>query len=191
MINNTFKISIQTLQQALITWDSANADDVSYLYVNGVFRFGPMLFGTIAREALIPFSSTFNKKIEIHDFLAAESVGRPANVTIQENGRPLLIWTHITGAVRYRVFQQISDMSEPEEKIDEIFVVDNRVRYQVTSNKRLGEGWSLFRIESIDVFGNESTRFQWPYRVFRLPEPVNDLTIADGSGANLFDFTIS
>ena len=44
---------------------------------------------------------------------------------------------------------------------------------------------------TVDVFGNESTREIWPYRVFRLPVPVNDLVIADGSGAGLFDITIS
>lgn len=189
MINNDFKISINNSRKAIVSWTAAGPDYVSFVYINGIYAFGPIITGQSERSINIPFSSTLNKKIEIHEF--PTNLGRPPSVVVPENSRPEIIWGRIDNAVRYRIYYQPADLSAPEKKIDEIFVRDNRDRHFVKSSVRLAEGFHKFRVESVDQFGNESTTASWFYRCYRLPEPVNDLTVSNGSGAGLFDITIS
>jgi len=185
-LNLNVKVQLLALKQATISWDAPNADDTSWLFVNGIKVFGPMAFETIARTTPISFIDSLNKDIEIRDFATVPSTIDP--ITIQENKRPSIEWQHLTGTAQYRIFHTAP--GESEALVQTVTVSDDRQLYQVTSPVRLVAGWHQFRVESVSQFGIESTRNIWVYEVFQLDAPVNDLTISDGSGSGLFDFVI-
>ena len=191
MLITDYEISERSQQSAFLKWTALNADDVSWVFVNGIKIYGPIYYGTLERSAYIKFSEALNKCIEIHEF--SSNIGQPSNVCVRENSRPSIEWNRRADstAVRYRIFHQDADLVDPEEQIFEQDVTDDRIKYNVKCPIRLDEGWHLFRVESVDQFGNESTHSIWPYLVFRIPDPVNGLTVADGSAGGLFDITIS
>jgi len=54
----------------------------------------------------------------------------------------------------------------------------------------LVEGWHFFEV--VAAFNDdESTVDAFPYRVLDLPPVPDDITAADGSGAGLFDITVT
>lgn len=187
MINLDFTISMLNANHSRVEWDSPNASDVSFVYVNGFLKHGPIYGETIKRSATIRFTKTLNKCIEIHDF--PTNIGETKNVCIRELQRPSIQWNHNPNALRYRIFH--TPFGGSESQIAEITVRDDREKYILDSPIRLVDGWHFFRVESVRETGVESVRLPWNYRAFRIPKPVNNLTVANGSGAGLFDITIS
>lgn len=186
-LNLNVKVQLLNSRQATVSWDSPNADDQSWLFVNGIKIFGPMAFGTIERAAPIGFIDGVNKDVEVQDFETVPTMIDP--ITIQENKRPEIQWQHLFGSVQYKIFHTPPGGSES--LVITISVIDSRSLYSVISPVRLIGGWHEFRVESVSEFGIQSTRDIWVYEAFELDAPVNDLVISDGSGAGLFDFTIS
>ncbi len=187
MLNNDFKISENLDGSAFISWVTANADDVSWLFVNGYLSQGPIFTGAVDRQIKIRFSRDLNKAIEIHDF---ETLGiQPNSIVIKEFDKPFIEWDADAEATKYLIYH--TPFGEPEVLLTTVPVEDSRQRYVLRSPVRLVEGWHYFRVESVSQFGIESTREIWRYRAFRIPTPVNGLTIANGSGANLFDIVIN
>lgn len=186
-LNLDFTIQLLDSNRATISWDSPNAADVSWLFINGIKIFGPMAFGEVTRKTFFNFPSTVNRDIELHDFETAPSVIAP--IGIEENKRPILKWRHLIGTNQYRVHH--TPFGGVESLVATIDVMDERGQYTLISPIRLLAGYNQFRVEAVDQFGNESVRDIWVYQVFQLDDPVNDLTVSDGSGSGLFDFTIS
>ncbi len=189
MINENFTISMKAASSAFVNWEAPGADYVSFLFMNGVKQFGPMFFDDAIRNAAIGFTRSMDRAIEIHDFPAL--AGDIMAVEIRENNRPIIKWRTIEAATRYRVYHTPFGGSESLIYDQPVPDLEGTDQVRIKSPINLVEGWHLFRVESVDVFGNESTHIIWPYQVFRLPEPVNTLTIANGSGLNLFDITIT
>lgn len=187
MINLDFDVSQLNTNHAKVQWNAPNATDVSYVYVNGYLIHGPIFGSTIARSATIRFTRTLNKCIEIHDF--PTNIGETKNVCIRELQRPLIEWNNKPGAVRYRIFH--TPYGGSETLIQETKVEIEQAKYSIKCPIRLVDGWHFFRVEAVSQYGIESVRDIWAYRAFRIPAPVNGLTVANGSGAGLFDITIS
>lgn len=182
-----FTIQLSNASNASVLWTSDNTTDVSWLFVDGQLVRGPLYLETLDRQIDINFIGVANKAIEVHDFTSGSIV--PDANEIRPNTRPLIKWMTITGAVRFRVYH--TPFGGTESLIYDEPADDSKTAYEITSPIKLTEGWNQFRVESVDEFGNESTRDIWVYQVFDIDSTVNDLTITDGSGANLFDITIS
>lgn len=187
MINNIFKISELTGNRATVSWTSPGADYVSFLYVNGYLIQGPILLEVVNRTVSMRFTDTLNKCIEIHEFPVNDLQGN--HVCIRENDKPLILWNRKSDAVRYRVFH--TPFGGSETKISDQKVFDDREIFTLDCPVSLVEGWHFFRVEAVNQFGVESVHELWRYRAFRIPKPVSDVTIADGSGSGKFDITIS
>ena len=187
MINTDVRITALTTRKSSIDWNSASASDVSWVFANGIRLIGPFFAGVTARSLTVRFRPGENLDIEVHDFAA--STGSIAPITIEENKKPLFKWYGVTDAVRYKVYHTAPGSTE--KKISDIRVSDLREQYVIRAPSDLIAGWHLFRVESIDKFGNESVRAVWPYEVYRVDTPVSNLTISNGSGSGLFDFVIS
>ncbi len=186
MINESIVISQRSKNSARVSWSSPNADDISFNSVNGVLNSTPIYFDTVERYTYISMTDAENKSVTVQDFpVLIEGIG-PAEVF--ENKRPTFKFSAVDGAVKYRIYH--TAFGEAEKLIYDSFQAEKGI-LTLTCPIVLAEGWHLFRIESVDTYGNESTRLSWPHEVYRLPEPVNDLDIVNGSGANLFDITIS
>lgn len=187
MLNQDVRIAMHTDNTATLIWTAPNATDVSWLYVNGGKIYGPITTGEADRQTTIRYSRGLNKDIEIHDFENGEVM--KAAVGIFENIFPTIKWQHINDAVQYKIY--LTKPGDTEALISTVKVTDDRRSYFSRSPVKLPVGWNLFRVESIDQFGNESTRGIWPYQVFKLDVPVNNLVISDGSGSGLFDLVIT
>ena len=187
MIVEDFKISERLEGSAIISWTSLDANNVSWLFVNGYLIHGPIFTETTQRQIAIRFSRGLNKAIEIHDF--ADTDIRPGSVAIKEFERPTIEWIADGQAIKYRVYH--TPFGAPEVLLATVELQELTTRYTLNCPVRLVEGWHYFRVESVNEFGIESTREIWRYRAFRIPKPVKGLTVSNGSGAGLFDIEIT
>lgn len=187
MINTNFKISERLEGSAIISWVSSDANNVSWLFVNGRLIQGPILTETTERQITIRFSRDLNKAIEIHEFPNTDI--RPNSVFTKEFDKPIIEWNSDDEAVKYHIYH--TPFGQAETLLAKVQVDNNRKRYEFKSPVRLDEGWHYFRVESVSQFGIESTREIWRYKAFRIPKPVNGLDVTNGSGAGLFDIVIN
>jgi len=186
MLNTNFRISGKNSNSVNLKWASPNANDVSWIFINGVKALGPLYLETTERVATIKFKTNQNKDIEIHDFPDDSIHTDP--ITLQENTKPLIKWNAVATAKRYQVFYHF--FGEVESKIYDQPAVKDQLRYEIKSPIKLKRGWNFFRVEAIDEFGNASAREFWNYPVYELPLPVTTLDVTEGSSSGLFNFTI-
>lgn len=182
-----FRISLQNSKNAIVSWASSNADNISWIYADGGLVRGPLALGTLNRTMQIPMVDGITRALEVHDFAIDESPSNP--VEIRPNTRPIIQWIASATGKRYKVYH--TPFGGSESLIYNRLAEGDKVNYILKSPALLVAGWHFFRVEALDEFGNESVRANWNYLVFDLPAPATDLEIVDGSGANLFDITIT
>lgn len=150
-----------------------------WVYVNGYYSCGPETDG-----CLIPYAFTDTNAIEVHD-----QQTDPAINEVQAT-RPLIKWRKAAGseADLYRIYHTPKGGSEelivsfPDNGTDEFYIS------QVPTD--LVDGWHFFKVTSI-LGTTETTVEDFPYRVNALPLCADDISAADGSGAGLFDITVT
>ena len=182
-----FKVSLQNTRQAIVSWTSSNASNISWIFGDGGILRGPLLLGVVNRTMQIPFVDSLTRAIEVHDFAVGSVVPDPIEIT--PNTQPIINWVAAPGALRYKVF--LTPFGGSESLIYNKLAEEEKLIYQIECPVVLAAGWNFFRVESLDEFGNESVRVNWNYLVFDLPAPANDVTIVDGSGSGLFDIAIT
>lgn len=186
MINENFTLTRKTNSTTTLTWLSANAADVSYVSINGVMLYAPLYFTTVNRQIDIAQLVTDSKAITIQDFEVAE--GGIVPVEIFENERPTVLFQSVASAISYKIYH--TPFGGVEALIfNRRIAVKGIITIQIPI--ALVEGWHFFRVEAVDLNGNESTRLEWRYRCFKLPEPVQTIDVVDGSGGGLFDISIT
>jgi len=147
-----------------------------YSYIDGEFIAGPdVVSATLPRDPDSVFA------LEIH----SQTVSTTINEQPQLN--PLIIWTAVSGAERYNVYHTPPGGSESKiwQQMDEDDIKVYKLRCPVTCI----EGWQLFRVESVDSGGNESTVSAWAEYVYNLPDGVSDASLSGSSGT--FTLTIT
>jgi len=190
MLNFDFRITPKSSRRAELHWLAPSADHVSWVFVDGRHIQGPMFFGTIDRTLDIPFKTDDVIKIEIHDILDFEEPMDP--VFERPNTRPIIRWVSIPTAVRYKIYHK--EGTGPEKVIHDEPGLEGVERNEVKSPISLeGRGgvWHFFRVEAVDQFGNESTRLLWRLFVTDVPATVDAVSVTVGSGAGLYDITLS
>jgi len=189
MLTTDFQISVADAQHILLVWTAPAASSVSWVFVNGKHARGPLQFATAERSVRIALSSSARAVIEIHDMPNISDVPDPT-YTIP-NRRPTIIWNAVTDAARYRIYHREADS-------DEVLIFDKPAtqglsRYEITCPIDLGGNgavWHSFRVESVDAYGNVSTRDAFSFLLFDLPAMPTEVTITEGSGAGLYDITL-
>ncbi len=187
MLIEDYRLAFNNAGNARVSWTSDNADNVSWIYVDGGLARGPLYLGVTEREMSIPFKDGVTRAIEVHDFPDGTIVTPP--IEIVPNTKPIIQWIASPTATRYKVY--LTPFGESESVIYNRLAQEDKINYQLKLTKALTPGWNFIRVEAIDEFGNESVRFNWNYLVFDLPAPADNLAIVDGSGAGLFDISIT
>ena len=190
MINTEFRITPRSATRVDVHWTAPTAGHVSWIFVNGRHRFGPMFFPTAERSVPISFNANELSLIEIHDNDDEDET--ISSVFVKPNTRPFIRWNSVADAVRYRIFHKEAGGSET--LIWDEVPFSTGVQQEIISTIKLnGRGgvWHFFRVESVDEFGNESTRESWRFLVLDVPLDIVTLTVEDGSSAGLYDFTLT
>lgn len=186
MLIEDFRIALLNARSAVISWTVPNADDTSWIYSNGELVRGPLFFSTLDREIQIPFTDSETQAIEVHNFDTGEVSDF---IEIKPNTKPIIQWVASIDGASYKVYH--TPFGGSESLIYDKLADEGKERYSIDSPITMPPGWNFIRVEALDRFGNESVRGNWNYLVFDLPDPAGGLTVADGSGAGLFDLTIS
>ena len=178
MLNETYEIT-EAVGGSLLTWTSAAADLVSFVFLDSKRVSTQYAPGTTARALQIPLSVERTGKIEIHDLIPSGPDGLAIAAT--PNTSPLLYWDDVAAASSYRIYtNDVLVWSMP--------INDRQPQYTMIYPFTLDSGWQSVRIEAVDSFGEESTRASWRYYVLDLPEPQK-VTEVTGTGG-VFDITI-
>ena len=190
MLNDEFTVTPKTANVADVHWSAPSVDHVSWVFVDGRHIQGPTFHGTIERKIQIPFASDDVVKIEIHDVL--DFTEPVESIWTKPNTKPIIKWVSVTDSVRYRIFH--AEGAGPESLIYDtpglVGIIRNEVKSPIRLNG-LGGVWHFFRVEAVDQFGNESTRAVWRFFVTDVPATVDTVTVAVGSGAGLYDITLT
>lgn len=186
MLNQNYNITSYDGNQAILNWSSANADDVSYIFVNGVLIAGNVEFSQAERFILIPFQSSKCIVVEIHDFDTPQDSVLP--ITVPSNKIPLIGWESVADAVKYKIYAN--------NKLLMTVLQQNSVqsyKKAIITPEFYGKVWTwhTFTVTSVDQYGNESVLKYFPYFIYDLPPIVQQIEVTNGSGAGLYNFTIT
>ncbi len=187
MLIEDFRIALLNTRSAIVSWTVPNTSDVSWIYSNGVLVRGPLYLGTLDREIQIPFTDAETQAIEVHNFDTGQEVSD--FIEIRPNTKPIIQWVASIDGASYKIYH--TPFGGSEKLIYDRLADEGKLRYSIDSPIIMPPGWNFVRVEALDQFGNESVRGNWNYLVFDLPDPASNLTVADGSGAGLFDIAIT
>jgi hypothetical protein len=176
MLNEGFALTAISSTRATVTWTADDADLVSWIFVNGVYKLGPLVFDTAARSAEISLSASKVYALEIHDL--AEGV-TPASINCKRQVKPQIWWRVVGGAKTYKVYQGIAPDSLT--KIAEVEAVSGVEFQSITCPDALPDGWNFFSVTALDEYGTESAVESWSHRAYDLPDPASGITVTKTS----------
>lgn len=188
-LNTDYTIEPDGARHALLRWESANADDVSWVFVDGALAVGPVVPETAARTARVPFSPSECVAVDIHD-LDADTM-QSGSIRVAPRVRPTLCWNAVSDAAHYRVYHK-QGAGGTESKIFDAPATSGLERYAIQCPIELdgvGGAWHYFRVEAVDESGNESECDAWVYWAVEPPAVPASVTVS-GSGGT-FDITLT
>jgi len=187
-----YTVSRTTSLEARAYWESAGAEDVSWVFING-FLESP-LFAEVTTPRYMDFALPDGETaaVEIQD-IDDDGDLVPWPITVRPNTLPTITWNSVADAVEYRIYQQ-EGASGSETLIATVEDMEDII-YDIELDEEdelngAGGVWHFFRVESVDQYENESTRTQWAYWAYDTPAGITNLTVSDGSGSGLFDIEI-
>lgn len=158
-----------------LTWtrdDSNNRVDVA--------RNGVIVAQAIGSDEslVIPQALGDADAIEVHEIASGENA---EPIAPEQNDRPLVWWTRVSNAVRYRIYVDDSLWKAVRQE-------DDLQRYSVRLPRFLSEGWHSIRVEAVSTAGKQSTTEAFQFRAYtRLPLP----TSVEATGSGPYDITIT
>lgn len=194
-----FTVSKNTVQLARINWDAVSTD-LSWFYKDGLFDSGPIYPDAFddpeKRDVEADLVSGRTLQPEIHDLeddFTRSFDGdliETSSIYARPNSKPFIYWSPVTDAAKYKIYHQKE--GEAETLIDTIYPYDADLQeYQIIDALDGSFGkWHFFRVEVVDIYGNESSRALWRFWVYDLPDAISNLTVSNGSGSGLFDIEI-
>ena len=171
-----------------VSWTSDAETTRSWIFLNGKLIIGPFMAGTRERSIIIPVPNHKTFKIEVHD-CPDDTV--PQSMEELPMVKPLIAWNAVESAVGYRIYHTIFDTGSIESLLVQVPPLSNE-RIEIDCPKQLegrGGRWHLFRVESVDQFGNESENEIVPYFAADLPPPPT-LAISRNTETGLMNFRI-
>lgn len=190
MLNEHTNLTADGARQSLLHWQAAAASMHSWVFVNGVKLYGPLLLDTLDRSVPVPLPVGECLAVEVHD-LPSGKIATPVFET--PNIRPLIQWNPLAEAQRYRLYHH--EGNGGERRILDRAASDFRglpiaIELPVELNG-LGGIWHFLRVEAVDEYGNESTRLAWRCFAMEPPRLPSRIDIADGTSPGLFSITVN
>ena len=179
----------QGLNQVVVSWTSENENAISWVFINGLFAFGPFMAETKDRSVELTVPQNVTCKIDVHDFIDSDET--PASIEQHPLVTPTIAWNKVDAATLYRVYHTIFDTGSIESKLIDIPATP-MTRIEIDCPIKLeGKGgrWHSFRVESVDQFGNESINEVVPHFAVDLPPPP-EFTVSRNTETGLLTFRI-
>jgi hypothetical protein len=171
-----------------VSWTSDDETTRSWIFVSGKLIVGPFMAGTKERSIVVPVPRDKTFKIEVHDFdddTVPHAIEEPPMI------KPLIAWNGVESAVCYRIYHTIFDTGSIESLLVQVPPL-SMDRIEIDCPRTLeGRGglWHLFRVESVNQFGNESESHRLPSFAADLPTPPQ-LSISRNTETGLLNFRI-
>jgi hypothetical protein len=181
---------IRSLGQNLISiyWTSETVETRSWFFINGRFALGPFMADTRERNIVLSLPEEGMFVVEVHDF---EDDTVPQPIEEEPLVRPTISWNSVEEASCYRIYHTIIDGNNTMETML-CEVPPMSLRLEINCPIRL-EGkngkWHLFRVESVDQFGNESVNEVVAHFAAELP-PKPALSISRDTTTGRLNFYI-
>jgi len=177
-------------REVSLSWTSEDADQRSYIFINGMRTVGGFIPGTKERSATLPVPVDGAFRIEVHDMYADEDV--PDSTEEPPLIQPLISWNSVSGAVAYKIYHTAAQGEGTIETLLATVPALPLPRIEINCPIKL-EGrngkWHFFRVESVDKFGDESVSEVIPYFASDLP-PTPELIITRDTQTRLLSFRI-
>lgn len=184
----TYQLSRATKNRSFLDWSSALDTDISYTYKNGSILYGPIIIEAVDRSIDIGHEDTETVQAETHDFTDLETT--PNSIYETPDSIPKIRWNRLESAIEYNLYHKetvggveslVLTVAQQEKEVIEV-----NFPFRLT-----GCVWHFIRVESVDTYGNVSTRLSWLIFPHDLPSPIDYISIENGSGAGLFNIEIT
>jgi hypothetical protein len=179
--------------RVMVSWTTAHPAWPAWLFVDGVFCYGPMFFDATTIERSVPVRVYDARAIvvEVHETPTADMIVQPC-VEPRRN-LPTISWNAIDpqGQTTYRIHHKPpggddSVLFEGRVPADALNIC--HIRSPIALGGVDGQ-WHCLRVECLDAFGRESQREAWLEWAAE-PSPVPELSITAGSAAGLYTLTL-
>jgi hypothetical protein len=190
MLNEHTGLIADGTRRSLLVWTVQDPALESWVFVNGVRLYGPLLLDTLERSVPVPLGTGECLAVEVHDS-APEEIATPVFET--PTTTPAIQWNPLPGAQRYRLYHREGNGSERrvfDRPATDFRDVPIRIDAPFELNG-VGGVWHFLRVEAVDGYGNESTRCAWRCFAFEPPRLPSQIQIADGTSPGLFTITIN
>ena len=190
MLNGHTNLIADGARHSLLSWTVEDPALESWVFVNGVKLYGPLLLETLGRSVPVPLRADNCLTVEVHD-MPPEGIATPVFETTTTT--PVIQWNPLPGAQRYRLYHW--EGSGTERRVFDRPSTDYRgtpisIDAPLEMNG-LGGVWHFLRVEAVDEYGNESTRRAWRFFAQELPRLPSRIEIAAGASPGLFTITVT
>ncbi len=202
MLNDDFRlVAGATADTVGVVWTAPADDSISFVFVDGRLEVEAFAPGRTERSIDIPWDSTgppgMAHVVEIHDFAPADVPAEPfPAVTVPPEifTRPVLRFSTVPGAARYRIYHRPEDGEET--RLAEIDAADFPGAWgefaceEILDGRVIAGRWHFFRVEAVTEYGIESRRQSWAWRALDIPS-APAVTVARGSAPGRYTFRLS
>jgi hypothetical protein len=189
MLVENLLIRPQGTREVSISWTSQTEDTRSFIFINSNLAVGSYRAETINRSIVLPVPTDKTYKIEVYDVDEDETI--PFSLEEPPLVQPLISWNAVENAVAYKIYHTIYDTGSIESLLVTIpaqFTGRIEINCPVKLEGKNGR-WHYFRVETVDLYGNESVNEMVAYFAADLP-PVPNLIISRNTETRLFSFRI-
>jgi hypothetical protein len=190
MLNGHFTLTPDGSRRATLSWTTADAALLSWVFVNGAKLYGPLFLETAERSVPVPLPAGECRAIEVHD-LPVGGIAGPVFET--PTTRPAIQWNPVPQAQRYRLYHR--EGNGVERRLLDRPATDFRgTPIRIDSPVEfagVGGVWHFLRVEAVDRYGNESTRLAWRWFAVAPPLAPSRIDVAEGTGPGLFTVTVT
>jgi hypothetical protein len=193
MIVTNLQIAPDRPGLAVISWTTANPEWYAWVFIDGTTTIGPLFgaAGETSRSVQVAWLTGESHVIEIQELPSLDLLAEP--LTISPSTQPIITWTASEDAETYRLYWRDDPDGDDTLLYDGQVTADDRGICRLTCPTVLdGKGGKhhFFRVEAVDVYGNESTRASWTYWAAE-PDDPGMITLAAGSAAGLYDISLT
>lgn len=191
MIVTNLQIAPYTPERVTVSWTTSQTTYTPWVFVDGILQDEEVSLNGTTRSVIVEWAYDESHSIEVQELPSTITEVTP--VTPPALIQPTITWNATTDAELYRIYHRETASGTDTLIYEDSVTPDSFNICRVTCPIELdgrGGTWQFFRVEAVDLYGNESTRVSWLYWAAE-PDDVVTLAITEGTEAGKYDLTLT